>query len=341
MIKEAFMGKNKLFLQVLIFSILLTGLPKKTLADYKFKDEIPVTLNLRSHWDYQDHRCRYKGSCSLQFFGTAKLAKQKDEEDDQFLRYVPEDMKAIYEFQSKSVVIDPEDECYGKIDSTMSAHGLIALLSGSPQENPLVNTGWFILDLSLGELGKYALNQQELAFFGKAWDPEKEPPTDNYHAYIAANVNMTYEYRGDGCDDFVTKKGLYPLLFYIDFKELDWCSMSGSYEYNGEPSQCAFVVVDLPGYKYFGPTGNRPEIPLKQATPQYNDERQQPQSSAAHTEVRWHFGEEPALPVSSTFLGDYPQNREPGWSEECQGVTHDRSHWFITESCGSSRCPMT
>jgi hypothetical protein len=53
------MGKNKLFLQVLIFSFLLKGLPRKTLADYKFKDEIPVTLNLRSYWDYQDHRCQY------------------------------------------------------------------------------------------------------------------------------------------------------------------------------------------------------------------------------------------------------------------------------------------
>jgi hypothetical protein len=29
--------------------------------------------------------------------------------------------------------------------------------------------------------------------------------------------------------------------------------------------------------------------------------------------------------------GDYPSLREPGWNNEAQGITHDDSHWFITQ----------
>lgn len=31
------------------------------------------------------------------------------------------------------------------------------------------------------------------------------------------------------------------------------------------------------------------------------------------------------------FLGDYPQNKELSWSNECQGVTHDTSFWYISQ----------
>jgi hypothetical protein len=32
-----------------------------------------------------------------------------------------------------------------------------------------------------------------------------------------------------------------------------------------------------------------------------------------------------------SFLYSYPKGREPGWSEECQGVTHSDTHWFVTQ----------
>lgn len=35
--------------------------------------------------------------------------------------------------------------------------------------------------------------------------------------------------------------------------------------------------------------------------------------------------------AETRFLGDYPKDREPGWSSECQGVTHDDSFWYITQ----------
>lgn len=35
--------------------------------------------------------------------------------------------------------------------------------------------------------------------------------------------------------------------------------------------------------------------------------------------------------AETSFLGDYPKDREPGWSNECQGVTHDASYWYVTQ----------
>jgi hypothetical protein len=39
----------------------------------------------------------------------------------------------------------------------------------------------------------------------------------------------------------------------------------------------------------------------------------------------------PALAFDYEFLGDYPRDREPGWSEECQGIAHDDANWFISQ----------
>lgn len=35
--------------------------------------------------------------------------------------------------------------------------------------------------------------------------------------------------------------------------------------------------------------------------------------------------------IEITALGDYPRDREPGWSDECQGVTTDGRHWYISQ----------
>lgn len=32
------------------------------------------------------------------------------------------------------------------------------------------------------------------------------------------------------------------------------------------------------------------------------------------------------------YLGEYPANANPGWHEDVQGVTHDTTHWFITQA---------
>lgn len=42
-----------------------------------------------------------------------------------------------------------------------------------------------------------------------------------------------------------------------------------------------------------------------------------------------------------TFLGDHPHDREPGWSDECQGVTHDDRNWYIAQNKTIWKFPVT
>jgi hypothetical protein len=45
--------------------------------------------------------------------------------------------------------------------------------------------------------------------------------------------------------------------------------------------------------------------------------------------------------VEHTYLGNYPDEIQEDWTEECQGVTHDRDHWFITQKAAVWRVPVT
>ena len=40
------------------------------------------------------------------------------------------------------------------------------------------------------------------------------------------------------------------------------------------------------------------------------------------------------------FLGDYPRNREPGWSEEAQGLANDNDAWYIAQKDRLWRIPV-
>src|SRR5262249_46285401 len=40
------------------------------------------------------------------------------------------------------------------------------------------------------------------------------------------------------------------------------------------------------------------------------------------------------------FLDDDPQEGEPPWSEEAQGVAHDEQNWFITQKDGLWKIPV-
>jgi hypothetical protein len=44
--------------------------------------------------------------------------------------------------------------------------------------------------------------------------------------------------------------------------------------------------------------------------------------------------------VQHTYLGNYPDERQDDWTAECQGVTHDRDHWFITQKGSVWRVPI-
>jgi hypothetical protein len=44
--------------------------------------------------------------------------------------------------------------------------------------------------------------------------------------------------------------------------------------------------------------------------------------------------------VQHTYLGNYPRERQDDWTDECQGVTHDRDHWYITQKGAVWRVPV-
>ena len=44
--------------------------------------------------------------------------------------------------------------------------------------------------------------------------------------------------------------------------------------------------------------------------------------------------------VEHTYLGNFPDERQDDWTEECQGVTHDANHWFITQKGAVWRVPI-
>ncbi|MGH7530950.1 MAG: hypothetical protein ACREMN_11255 [Gemmatimonadales bacterium] len=44
-------------------------------------------------------------------------------------------------------------------------------------------------------------------------------------------------------------------------------------------------------------------------------------------------------PSAYVYLGDYPQDRENGWSDKLQGVAHDDRHWFFTQKARLWRFP--
>jgi hypothetical protein len=44
--------------------------------------------------------------------------------------------------------------------------------------------------------------------------------------------------------------------------------------------------------------------------------------------------------VQHTYLGNLPDERQDDWTNECQGVTHDENHWFITQKGAVWRVPI-
>ena len=40
------------------------------------------------------------------------------------------------------------------------------------------------------------------------------------------------------------------------------------------------------------------------------------------------------------FINDYPRNRETGWSDECQGITHDEGNWYISQKTRLWKFPI-
>ena len=44
--------------------------------------------------------------------------------------------------------------------------------------------------------------------------------------------------------------------------------------------------------------------------------------------------------IQHTYLGNYPKERQDDWTSECQGLSHDANHWFITQKGAVWRVPL-
>ena len=53
------------------------------------------------------------------------------------------------------------------------------------------------------------------------------------------------------------------------------------------------------------------------------------------------FNSNAQCPETYGYMGNYPGNRENGWSNELQGVTHDSDNWFFTQDDRLWKFPIT
>ncbi len=215
----------------IIISILITTLsifPINAFANSKFKETIPISISIRSNWDYQLGNIRNVGSYSLTVSGNAKLI----EEDGEFLRYAPENLTVNYKLEDRGIMMNPDDECYGKVIESVKTSG-----------NTSVNEDRFLLDIFLGELGKFSAMQWR----GQIPNPEnlkKAPASDNYKVMLVVPVKVTYKSlpAERSCEPTWVKSGEAGFGFTIAFQELKPWGMSGNYKWQGWPAPHAYGV---------------------------------------------------------------------------------------------------
>ena len=244
---------------ILFFAILLISLPIGAFAGHKFKEEMHISISMKSNWDhgYPETNVRQVGSYFVQVSGQVELSKKKGDS----LRYVSKNVNATYKFEDRGIMMAPGGRCTGKVISKAEASGSVSVTGGG-----------FFIDVKLGELGKFAL----LQCGGKITSENiqnlnKMPPSDNYSAVLVVPVKMTYRSISDsGCELTNVKSGKAGFSLFMGFRELKPWGMSGSYKWGGEGGAKTLGIVDCQG-----------------------DIRYQPEAGDGPTqyEVSWVFGE--------------------------------------------------
>jgi len=246
-------------LLALFLAVVLAFLPASALAGRAFKDQMDVSIILKSNWDhgYPESNVRDVGSYVVHVSGQVKLA----EKEGDFLRYVAKNLNASYQLEGRGIMMNPDDKCYGKTISKMEASGSV----------PVTGDGFF-LDVKLGELGTFALLQCQGKITPQAvQNLEKMPPSDNYSAMLLVPVKITYRSTsGNGCELTNVKTGEGGFSLSIGFRELKPWGMSGSYEWGGEGGALALGVMDCPGNVRYQPEAG---------------------DGSPHYHVSWVFGE--------------------------------------------------
>ncbi len=223
-------------LLALFLAVVLASLPASALADPTFKDQIDISITLKSNWDngYPGSNVREVGSYVVHVSGQAKLA----EKDGESLRYVAKNLNASYQLEGRGIMMAKDDECFGKTISKMEASGSV----------PVTGDGFFV-DVKLGETGKFALLQCQGKITSEAiQNLDKMPASDNYNAVLLVPVKITYRRTSDhGCELTNVKTGEGGFSFIIGFRELKPWGMSGSYSWGTEGGARSLEISDCRG----------------------------------------------------------------------------------------------
>jgi hypothetical protein len=139
--------------------ILLSFFVMQGFASEKDEDELDARFSWTIKWEEEigESRIQEKGSCIIQMSGKIVKYKEDEEEDDsEFLRYVPKGMKASYKYSNKWYNIDPHDKCYGVV-AEENAIGSVQIKSADEASGP--NDGAFELQALLGFGGQMNMLQ--------------------------------------------------------------------------------------------------------------------------------------------------------------------------------------
>ena len=166
-------------LLLLLLTIIL--FPVRFHAADKPKNELDARFNWTIRWEEEigDSKIQEKGHCTIQMSGKIARHKEDEEEDDsEFLRYVPKGMKATYNYKNEWHNIEPTDDCYGLV-AEENATGSVKIISADEATGP--SDGMFELQALLGFGGQmYMMQWLAQASPEKMSEIDKQPSSDNY-----------------------------------------------------------------------------------------------------------------------------------------------------------------
>jgi hypothetical protein len=239
--------------KIIVFILLVLAVPA-FLFPVELEKIIPIRIQVNIEWDHppKSGNLRSVGTFMIQVTGRARLT----EEEEEFLRYEPVDMQAFARIKNEEIMESPDSECYGKVINRIEGSGTVPITSSSQGLNS------FLMDVSLGQLGKIAALQQ----MGRASEmteaileeEDKKTSSDNYIAALSGGFNATFQF--GLCDGPVlTERGVIPFHVGI-FKELTASTMSGSYTWESDEGFTNVDIKDFQGFKSLGPPQGGTEV---------------------------------------------------------------------------------
>lgn len=224
------MPKYKISSMVFIFLFISPLLVTQGFASGKAEDELDARFTWTIKWEEEpgQGKIQEKGNCTIQMEGKiVKYQEDEDEDDSEFLRYIPKDMNATYSYENEWHNIEPTDECYGMVGQE-NATGSVKIKSIDEASGP--SDGMFELQALLGYGGQiYMMQWLAQVSPEKMMDVDKQPINDNYTFKLFVPFETQVWVR----EDCFTSESSIPRTFmfelYID--EYKKGGMSGAFDH--------------------------------------------------------------------------------------------------------------